>query len=37
LELSLSDEERAALQASARSVRQNIDRAQEILMASTGA
>jgi malate dehydrogenase len=32
LELSLSDEERAALQASARSVRQNIDRAQEILM-----
>ncbi|MCX7596438.1 MAG: malate dehydrogenase [Fischerella sp.] len=37
LELSLSDEERAALQASAQSVRQNIDRAQEILMASTGA
>ncbi|WP_026733109.1 malate dehydrogenase [Fischerella sp. PCC 9605] len=34
LELSLSDEERAALQASAKSVRQNIDRAQEILMAA---
>jgi malate dehydrogenase len=31
LELTLSDEERTALQTSAQAVRQNIDRAQEVL------